>query len=192
MLMPAAQSAGPFTHCYKRAGTGRLSSANKNSLMRFAILCLLIAVSTGSVAQVAGDSILSPRDETAIQTTMNQFIDGWNRHDAAGFAAAFTTDADFTNVRGQTAHGRAAIDSFHVPIFLGHFKNSHQTMPTVKTRLLTADLAMVDAHWEMTGDVAPGTNQPVPLRKGLLSFVMKKSGAEWLILIMHNTDLPLN
>ncbi len=133
-----------------------------------------------------------PGDETVIHKTLNNFILAWNDHDATAFAATFTIDADFTNVRGDFAHGRAAIDSFHAPIFLGRFKNSHQTMSAVKIRFLTSDLAMVDAHWEMTGDVSPATGQVVPLRKGLLSFVMKRVGTDWLILIMHNTDLPLH
>ncbi|PUZ26757.1 conserved hypothetical protein [Chitinophaga costaii] len=135
-------------------------------------------------------ALVSSRDEQAICKTLNDFMLSWNKHDATAFGVTFTEDADFTNVRGDTAHGRAAIDAFHATIFKGRFKNSRQSLGAVKIRPLTADLAMVDAHWDMTGDISPVTGQEIPLRKGLLSFVMKRVGTEWLILIMHNTDLP--
>jgi hypothetical protein len=32
--------------------------------------------------------------------------------------------------------------------------------------------------------------QDIPLRKGLLSFVITKDGEKWLITVMHNMNLP--
>jgi hypothetical protein len=62
-------------------------------------------------------------------------------------------------------------------------------MTKVKIRLLKPDVAAVDAWWEMTG--AKGAEgQDVPLRKGLLNFVMTKDAVKWLITVMHNMDLP--
>jgi len=54
-------------------------------------------------------------DEHAIREVMDRFMDAWNRHDAKSFAAVFSEDADFTNVRGSGATGRAKIEAFHAP-----------------------------------------------------------------------------
>ncbi|MGA7168309.1 MAG: SgcJ/EcaC family oxidoreductase, partial [Candidatus Sulfotelmatobacter sp.] len=45
-------------------------------------------------------------DEHAIRAVMDRFMDAWNHHDAEAFAAVFSQDADFTNVRGVGATGR--------------------------------------------------------------------------------------
>ncbi len=42
---------------------------------------------------------------------------------------------------------------------------------------------------EMTGAKGP-EGQEIPLRKGLLNFVMTKEGEKWFITVMHNMDLP--
>ena len=48
-------------------------------------------------------------EEHAIRAVMDRFMDAWNHHDAKAFAAVFSEDADFTNVRGVGASGRANI-----------------------------------------------------------------------------------
>ena len=127
-------------------------------------------------------------DEQAIHGVMDGFVDAWNHHDAKAFAALFSEDADFTNVRGMGASGRSNIEQFHAPVFATIFKNSHQKYTGIKTRFIRPDVAAVDVHWEMTG----ATDQagiPVPLRQGLLNFVMAKSQGKWQIVVMHNMDL---
>ena len=129
------------------------------------------------------------RDRAAIGQTLKAFQDDWNKHDAHAFALTFTEDADFTNVAGMHAHGRANVEAFHAPVFAGIFKESHQTGTIRSIRFLKPDLAAVDVDWEMTGAKSPdGT--PRPYRKGLLDWVMaRQSDGAWLIQIMHNTDL---
>jgi len=43
----------------------------------------------------------------------------------------------------------------------------------------------------MTGAQAPD-GKDIPLRKGLINLVMTRSGEKWLILILHNMDLPVS
>lgn len=136
---------------------------------------------------VAGDEHAG--DRAAIEQTVNNFVDAWNKHDAHAFAMTFTEDADFTNVAGVHAQGRANVESFHAPRFADIFKESHQTAQIRSIRFLTPSLAAVDVDWEMTGAKKPD-GSPIPLRKGLLNWVMaKQSDGRWLILVMHNTDL---
>lgn len=130
-------------------------------------------------------------DRTAITETAKKLEDAWNVHDVHAFAMAFTADADFTNVVGMHAAGRANIESFHAPFFATIFKDSNMMLSIRSIRFLTHDLAAVDIESEMTGAKAPdGT--PRPYRKSLINCIMAKQGdASWLILVLHNTELPV-
>ena len=43
--------------------------------------------------------------------------------------------------------------------------------------------------WEMKGVQSPD-GKDMPLRKGLANLIMTRNGDQWLILIMHNMNLP--
>ena len=73
--------------------------------------------------------------------------------------------------------------------FATNFKDSNQKITETKIRFITPELAAVDARWEMTCARGPD-GQEIPLRKGLLNFIMTRSSGQWLIMIMHNMDLP--
>jgi uncharacterized protein (TIGR02246 family) len=129
------------------------------------------------------------KDRAAIAQTLDRFRDAWNTHDAHAFALTFTDDADFTNVAGVHAQGRANVEAFHAPVFAGVFKDSHQTGKIRSIRFLKPDLAAADIDWEMTGAKSPD-GKPRPYRRGLLNWVMaKQADGSWLILVMHNTEL---
>src|ERR1700736_6066583 len=129
------------------------------------------------------------QDEKAIKQVLTAFVEAWNHHDAKAFSMVFAEDADFTNVRGMSAHGRTEVEKLHAPRFATNFKDSNQKITETKIRFITPDVAVVDARWEMTG--AKGQDgQEIPLRKGLLNFIMTRSSGQWLIMIMHNMDLP--
>jgi len=91
-------------------------------------------------------------DEAAIKAVVaDRWMAGWNAHNVHQFASMFSEDADFTNVRGQSASGRADIEKFHAEAFERFFKHSHQTGEVTRIRFLRPDLAAVDLRWEMTG-----------------------------------------
>lgn len=127
--------------------------------------------------------------KAAIAQTLERFVDAWNKHDAHAFAMTFTEDADFTNVQGVHARGRANVEAFHAPIFASTFKDSHQTANIRSIRMLSPDIASVDVDWEMTG-AKNHDGTPRPNRRGLLDWIMaRQPDGTWLIEIMHNTDL---
>ena len=130
----------------------------------------------------------APPEEEGLRKLVDSFVDAWNRHDVHAFAAVFAEDADFTNVRGVGAHGRAAVEEFHAPVFSTVFKSSHLTAKNIQIRFLTPNIASVDIRWEMTGVVGPD-GAPIPLRQGLLNWIVTRQERRWLILIMHNQDL---
>jgi uncharacterized protein (TIGR02246 family) len=161
----------------------------KRSFVTFPLFLLL--TSTFAFAQAAGTKAGLPgreQDENGIKQVLASSAEAWNRHDAKAFSMVFAEDADFTNVVGMSAHGRTEIEKFHAPMFATRFKDTHLTITDVKTRFITPDVAAVDARWEMTGAKGPD-GQDIPLRKGLLNFVMTRSSGQWLITVMHNMDL---
>lgn len=149
---------------------------------------VVFALVAAKPMSAAGDA--HDQDREAIGRTVANFEDAWNRHDAHAFAMTFTEDADFTNVVGAQAQGRASIETFHAPAFAGIFSESHQTGKIRSIRFLRSDLASVDVDWEMTGaKAADGSVRP--RRSGLLSWTMaKQPDGSWLIQVMHNTELP--
>ena len=127
-------------------------------------------------------------EDDAIRAVMDRFMDAWNHHDVHAFAAVFAEDADFTNVQGKSASGRAKIEEFHTRPFATLFKDSHQKYTDIKLRYLRPDIAAVDVHWEMAG-ATDAQGNPRPLRHGLLNLIMMKNDGQWQIVVMHNMDL---
>ena len=146
---------------------------------------LVVGQATTGQSRPAGDL----QAEQGISKVLADFLEAWNKHDAKAFALVFAEDADFTNVAGISARGRAEVEKFHAPRFATTFKDTHQTITETKVRFIKPDVALVDARWEMTG-AKNAQGQDVGLRKGLLTFVMTKEGNRWFITVMHNMNLP--
>ena len=102
----------------------------------------------------------------------------------------FAEDADFTNILGTTVHGRTDIEKFHAPLFAGIFKNSNLKITDKKIRYIAPDITAVDSWWEMTGVTLPD-GKDVSLRKGLGNFILMRGDDKWLIMIMHNMEIPV-
>ena len=130
------------------------------------------------------------RTEQAITEVLERFTEAWNTHDAKAYAALFAENADFTNVFGQSFHGRETIEAQHAKIFTSMFKDSRITSMYSTVRLLDQFFASVDVIWTMSGAVDMKGNSWAD-RKGLMSLVMKFENEVWSILIMHNMDLPV-
>ena len=160
----------------------------------FAGFLLLLSLSTSAIGQTANGELknqCNSIDEMGIKKVLADQVEAWNRRDAKAFSMAFAEDADFTNVVGASAHGRAEVEKFHAPMFATIFKDSNLKMTKTKIRFIKPDVAAVDAWWEMTG-AKTREGKEIPLRKGLLNFVMTKEGGRWFITVMHNMDLPVS
>jgi uncharacterized protein (TIGR02246 family) len=138
----------------------------------------------------AGQTAQMVKDAQSMQKVLDDMSKAWDMHNAKEFSMLFSEDADFTNVRGMSAHGRTDIEKFHEKPFATWFKNSNLKITDKKIRFITADISSVDAWWEMTGAQTPD-GKDIPLRKGLLNFIMTRGDDQWLIMVMHNMDLPL-
>ena len=155
-------------------------------------LCTLVVILCATEAGMSAEPrATEPRDEISIRNVLKGFAEAWNKHDAEAFSMAFAEDADFTNVRGMSAHGRSDVARFHAPIFATIFKDSSLKIDDVRIRFIKPDVAAVDEWWEMTG-ARDQNGQEIPLRRGLLNLVMTKHDALWAIAVMHNMDLPVS
>lgn len=155
----------------------------------FLLFPILLTFAVSRTANGEAKSTDSSKDEARITKVLDDFVEAWNKHDAKAFSTVFAEDADFTNVRGMSAHGRPEVEKFHAARFATTFKDTNQKITKTKIRFIKPDVAAVDAWWEMTGAKSQ-EGQDIPLRKGLLNFVMTKEGGKWFITIMHNMDLP--
>jgi len=155
--------------------------------MRYYLVSLLLLIVFNSEGQTVNSA--NSKDEELVKKVLTDFIDAWNKHDAKAFSMIFAVDADFTNVAGTSKHGRIEIEKHHEPGFTTRWKDSYQKILQSKIRFIKSDVAAVDAWWELTGIKGP-EGQDMPARKGLLNFIMTKNEGIWLIVVMHNMDLP--
>jgi uncharacterized protein (TIGR02246 family) len=154
----------------------------KISIFRFVVIGVCWLYSLKSYGQQS-----SPLNESAIRLTVSQIENAWNRHNAKDFAAGYAQEADFTNVIGESEHGRTKVEAFHAPMFATIFKNSHVKQTVSKIRFIKPDVAAVDVKWEMTGAIH-SNGEAWPDRKGLINYIMVPEDGTWKVLIMHNSE----
>ncbi|WP_114227340.1 MULTISPECIES: SgcJ/EcaC family oxidoreductase [Sphingomonas] len=126
--------------------------------------------------------MLARADADALCASME---DAWNAGDGAGWAASFAEDADFVNVLGQHARGRAAIGAGHQEIFDGIYRGSRNRMAVEDLRALDDRISLmhVSATLDVPGGPMAGTH------RALMSIVVDGSGSKPLIVALHNTML---
>lgn len=107
----------------------------------------------------------------------------WNSGDGAAFAAEFTDDAHFVDVRGVHHHGRAAIARGHQAIFDTIYRGSTVTYAVETTHRLNQGcaLAMVDAVLDVPAGPVAGR------RRARLTATFVADEDRWAIAAFHNT-----
>jgi uncharacterized protein (TIGR02246 family) len=150
-------------------------------------IIVLLVVATAALAANGGAATPGERTESA-RAVCDDFVDAWNSHDMAAFAALYAEDADFVNVLGVWLQGRAAIREHHAAIHASRMKTSRLTALETEVRFLRPDVALVHVHWELTGQIGPD-GAALPTRQGILSHVVAKTGGKWLITSSQNTDI---
>jgi uncharacterized protein (TIGR02246 family) len=129
---------------------------------------------------------LSSVDRTTLETLVASLEAAWNAGDADAFAAPFTDDADFVNIRAEHFRTRAAIAAGHAAIFRTIYAGSTNVYTLSAARLLAADVALV--HVKAVLDAPSG---PLAGRnRALFSMVLVRAGSQWQIASFHNTLEP--
>jgi uncharacterized protein (TIGR02246 family) len=128
--------------------------------------------------------------ERAIRALVAEFRAGWNAHDAARLSAVFAEDADFTNYRGDRAHGRVGVRAFHTSVFEGIFRETVLAVDGLQIRPVRDGVVSVDVWWSMSGARTRDGGLRPPHR-GLISLIVTRNeSGPWQVLVFHNQDLP--
>ena len=147
---------------------------------------LLLAISF-STARARSQSADEDPNAVAVQRIVNDYSERMNRHDAHDVASLFAEDGDFTNMRGQSEHGRKEIEAFYAKLFDGPLKEVYRTDTVKSIRILSPEIAAVDGFWQMRFTLAAsGTRGPV--RDGLFYYVLTKQNGRWFITIFHESE----
>ena len=138
-----------------------------------AMLFWMLAVTPAFAQKVAGN-----KDEAAIRAVVAKYVDARERIDPQAVEPLFTSDADQLVSSGEWRKGRAAVVK---GTMASSTNNSGKRTITVESvRFVTADVAIADGRYELTGLAGGAT------RSMWTTFVMKRVGKEWQITAIRN------
>jgi len=101
----------------------------------------------------------------------------------AGGAVAIAEDGD-CDVETNDIEEENTFEATHATMF----KNSSLHISETSVRFLKPDVAIARSEWELVGHTDP-QGETLPLRKGMLTNVMKEDGGRWSIVASQNTNL---
>ena len=149
-----------------------------------AISLALLALPCAAPAQ--NQSNAAEADSAAIKQSVAAWEDAWNSHDAHATAMRYVEDGDFSSTTGIPSHGWKDLEDHYSAIFTTFLKDAHRTDTVKSIRFLTPEIASVDIDWQMTG-AKTRDGKDVPIRKGLLTWIVTKHNGQWMITIYHES-----
>lgn len=150
--------------------------------VRVSPLALLILVSTSAIAAAGTDEV------SAIRQRIDEYLEAWNRGDAAALATFYDKDYDWMNPLGMHLHGRDTVVAYQAAAFKRELTPgvSHTLKYDVYSiRLITDDVAVVDIKYTGTG---MGPNPEKPVEAMIISIYVKRDGT-WLRAAQRNFAL---
>src|SRR5260370_27850794 len=85
-------------------------------------------------------------DEKALHDLFQKVQNRWNQGDGQAFAASFTEDADYIDVKGTYLKGRQSIAAAHQQLFETRFQGRRLDGFVKNIRFLSDDVALVHLH----------------------------------------------
>jgi len=150
------------------------------------VLAVFLFVSFSAAVSWAQMPSSMDADSAAIKQCVAAWEDAWNRHDAHATATRYVEDGDFSSTTGIPSHGWKELEEHYNAIFTTFLKDAHRTDVVKSIRFLTPEIASVDIDWQMTG-AKTRDGQDVPIRKGLLTWIVTKHNGTWMITIYHES-----
>jgi uncharacterized protein (TIGR02246 family) len=136
--------------------------------------------------------MIGPDDEAAIRRLGAAWDAAWNTHDTEALARLVTPNVDFIHVMGGWLGGRDAFERYHRERHADVFKASATRTKGMAIRAMTPDICIVHRNWQMVGDTdRNGAARPAP-RDGIITWIVRRDGANWLIDAAHNTNIALD
>jgi uncharacterized protein (TIGR02246 family) len=110
-------------------------------------------------------------------------LDGWNRRDAAAFAAPFADDGEVVGFDGTPVAGRARIAEAMAAIFRDHQTGMYVGIVR-HVREIGQDVALLRA---VSGVVPAGARDINPDLNAVVSLVAERHNDRWRVLLYQNT-----
>ena len=127
-----------------------------------------------------GKADLQMDDENAIRTLLARLYDAWARGDGEAYAACFAEKSDYITFNGMHLRGRAENAELHTALFRRVLEGTSLSAEIVGLELLSSCVALVHTA---------GSRR----KKSFQSYVLVKSGSDWLIRSFQNTRVqPLS
>ena len=121
-----------------------------DNLVQRLALASFIAIVLAAVSTVwSSDPTPDSSQKAAVHKVIAAVEECFNRGDAKGLAALWTTDGDFVGPSGERIAGSKNVEAVFQEFFTAH-KNCKLRLGVVNVRLVTADVASVDAIAAMT------------------------------------------
>jgi uncharacterized protein (TIGR02246 family) len=138
-------------------------------MMRFVVL--MLAAVTLLPAQ-------SAKNEAAVKGVVARYVEAREKRDAAAVEAVFTKDADQLVSSGEWRKGRDAV--VRGTLASSESTGGHRTITVENVRFVTADVAIADGRYEITG-MASGQD-----RRMWSTFVIARGADGWRIAAIRN------
>jgi uncharacterized protein (TIGR02246 family) len=106
-----------------------------------------------------------------VQKITDQYLAAFNKADSKAVAALYTADALRVNPDGSLVTGRAAIEKGYAAAFAGPDKGGKLTLQPGKSISVTADVAVFEGMYQVTGGKMPA--------KGRYVNTLVRQGGEW-------------
>src|SRR5436309_9967999 len=121
--------------------------------------------------------------EREIREIYRRILDGWNRRDAAAFAAPFADDGEVIGFDGSQTAGRARITAEMQRIFSDHATGSY-VGKIRSVRMLGAHGALLRA---VAGVVPAGQSGLEPKLNAVQALVAEQRKGGWQVILYQNT-----
>ncbi len=128
-------------------------------------------------------------NDTAVRKLYEQFTAAWNRHDPKTMTRMWVEDGDHLEPDARLAKGRREIETLLTLQHEGIFKETQLKLDLESVWFITADVALVDGTYDLTGarDLA---GKDIGVRRGHLTSILLKEGGRWLIAASRLMVLP--
>jgi uncharacterized protein (TIGR02246 family) len=130
--------------------------------------------------EVGGPAELRADDETAIRSLLARLYDAWAQGDGQAYGRCFAEASDYVTFNGMHLRGRSENETLHSALFRGVLKGTKLSAHILSIELLSSSIALI--HTEGSGR-----------KKSYQTYVLVKSGGQWLIRSFQNTRVqPLS
>ena len=147
---------------------------------RFLLLGLftLCAISTAC----AQNKALQPNGTAADETSITQMLTPW------GSTQVYSSNVDWENAFGRRFDDLKTLNQFKSEILAPTIKNAEKTTLSLRVEVLSADIAIADRYWLLTGQI-DDSGKKLADRHGRTTYVIRKVEGKWVIVVERIADL---